>query len=323
VRYANRLPRRIAGYYRPRVTYLSPLAYLLGLEGAALLRGMRDGTGDRAFVEARIAEIRELLADPTLLEAGGIDAVPGGISTEQVYDAWAASYDSPNTMIDLEQPLMREIIDALPIGTALDAACGTGRHAAYLAELGHRVIGVDANARMLAIAAKKLPDVELHQGGLDALPLAADSVDLIVCALALCHVRDLAPVFSEFARVLRPGGHLVISDAHQVQSYLRPTLPREPGPDGRRSIFAEHHHPLSAYLTAALAQGFLVRHCAEPHADRSARSARFAPTRPPMPREVCWELLDQVPEAAAVAMDVPVVVIMHLQLPHASAESPL
>jgi hypothetical protein len=42
-----------------------------------------------------------------------------------------------------------------------------------------------------------------------------------------------------------------------------------------------------------------------------------------MPREVCWELLDQVPEAAAVAMDVPVVVIMHLQLPHASAESPL
>ena len=293
------------------MTYLSPLAYLLGLEGVALLRGMRDGVGDQAFVEARISEIRELLADPTLAQAAGLDAVPGNISTDDVYSGWAESYDGPNSMIDLEQPLVRELLAALPVGTALDAACGTGRHAAYLAELGHQVIGVDANAEMLAVAAQKLPELELLQGGLDALPVEQDSVDLIVCALALCHIPDLAPVFAEFARVLRPGGHLVISDPHQLLSYVRPTLPREPGPDGRRSILAEYHRPLSAYLAAALPLGFQLRYCAEPH--RTGRWEEPA-TRPPMPTEVCWELLDQVPAAAAMALDVPSIVIVHLQL---------
>jgi 2-polyprenyl-3-methyl-5-hydroxy-6-metoxy-1,4-benzoquinol methylase len=48
-------------------------------------------------------------------------------------------------MIDIEQPVVRRILDGLPVGTALDAACGTGRHTAYLHELGHRVIGIDAS----------------------------------------------------------------------------------------------------------------------------------------------------------------------------------
>ena len=51
------------------VTYLSPLGYLLGTEGAALLRGLGEGSGDQAFVEARIAEIRSLLQAPALAQA--------------------------------------------------------------------------------------------------------------------------------------------------------------------------------------------------------------------------------------------------------------
>ncbi|BCJ38714.1 hypothetical protein Athai_62170 [Actinocatenispora thailandica] len=294
------------------MTYLSRLGYLLGVEGVALLRGIRDGTGDRAFVEARLAEIRELLADPALRDADDLDAAPDGISTDEVYDGWAAHYDGPNSMIELEQPLVRDIVAGLPVGTALDAACGTGRHAGYLAGLGHRVIGVDANARMLAVAATKLPELDLRRGMLDALPLDAGSVDLVVCGLALCHVPDLGPVFAEFARVLRPGGHLVVSDLHQLLSYLRPTLPRAPGPDGRPTILVEYHRPLSAYLTVALAHGFQLRHCAEPH--RADRPERPSP-RPPMPTEVGWELLDQIPEAAALALDVPSIVLLHLQLP--------
>jgi SAM-dependent methyltransferase len=295
------------------VTYLSPLAYLLGIEGAALLRGLREGSADRAFVEERIAEIRALLDTPAL--ARGDTAAPGGISTGEVYRSWAPSYDAPgNTMIDVEQPIVRRILAGLPVGDALDAACGTGRHTAHLHELGHRVIGVDASPEMLALARRRLPGADLREADLHDLPLPDDAVDTVVCALALSCVPRLEPVLAEFARVLRPGGHLVISDAHLITSYLGPTLARDRAPDLGLAILAEHHRPLSDYLAAALPLGFRVRHCEEPRRPRMAPDPGD-PAPDPLPARVSWELLGRCPAAARAAMEgSPIVVIWHLQL---------
>jgi SAM-dependent methyltransferase len=294
----------------PRVTYLSPLAYLLGIEGAAILRGIREGTADRAFVETRIAEIRALLDTPGLADAGGVTAVPGGVTPAEVYRDWAPSYDQPgNGMIDIEQPIVRTILDGLPVGTALDAACGTGRHAAYLAQLGHHVIGVDQSREMLDHAARRLPEADLRQADLDDLPLGDDTVDVVVCALALTHVPDLAPVLAEFARVLRPGGHLVISDPHLLLSYLRPTMPR-PGPDGQPTFLLDHQRPLSEYLAVALPLGFHVRRCEEP-----GRPPSQVVDEGPAATDMSWDLLRWCPDAAIAAhQGAPVVVIWHFQL---------
>jgi len=296
------------------VTYLSPLGYLLGVEGAALLRGFREGSADRAFVEARIAEIRALLDTPALAHAEGVTADPGTIGAAEVYEGWAPHYDAPgNQMIDIEQPVVRRVLDTLPVGTALDAACGTGRHTAYLHELGHRVTGVDASPDMLSQARTRLPDVDFHEADLHRLPLPDNAVDTVVCALALTHVAELAPVLREFARVLRPGGHLVVSDAHLLVSYLRPTLPRRPGPDGRPSLLAEYHRPLSAYLAAALPLGFQVRHCEEPRRPHHSPDPDTAPD--PLPTHPSWDLLHWCPEASAAALDdSPIVVVWHFQL---------
>jgi len=57
---------------------------------------------------------------------------------------------------------------------------------------------------MLAHAPRRLPDGDFRVAELDWLPLPDDSVDVIVCALALVHVPRLEPVLAEFARVLRP-----------------------------------------------------------------------------------------------------------------------
>jgi SAM-dependent methyltransferase len=103
------------------VTCEHPLAYLLGIEGLALLRGFT-GEFDREFVEARLAEVRRLLDDDSLTEAvtsERLDSVPG-------YEIWAETYDN--------------------------AACGTGRYTRILAGRGHRVIGVDSSPAMLAKA---------------------------------------------------------------------------------------------------------------------------------------------------------------------------
>ncbi|MFF7987511.1 hypothetical protein ACFZDK_52070 [Streptomyces sp. NPDC007901] len=85
----------------PGVTYLSPLGFLLAIEGAALLRGFQEGSADQVFVEARLAEIRTMLDTPALAHAEGVTAIEGTISTVDVYRAWAPHYDAPgNQMIE-------------------------------------------------------------------------------------------------------------------------------------------------------------------------------------------------------------------------------
>jgi ubiquinone/menaquinone biosynthesis C-methylase UbiE len=109
---------------------------------------------------------------------------------------------------------MHQILNVLPAGRAVDAACGTGRYSAYLAGRGHAVVGVDSSADMLAVARARLPHSDFLAGSLDNLPVPDSSADLVVCALALAHMPELSVVMAEFARVLRPGGHLVMSEAH-------------------------------------------------------------------------------------------------------------
>ena len=107
------------------MTYQHPLAYLLGLEGLALLRAWA-GDHDRAFVEARFAEVRRLLADEALVGHPGVEVEAG--ATGDTYQQWAATYDDPgNGLFDLDGPALEALAAGLPVGTALDAACGTGR----------------------------------------------------------------------------------------------------------------------------------------------------------------------------------------------------
>ena len=147
----------IAG--EPPLIHQHPLAYLLALEGIALLRAFA-GEYDRDFTLARLDEIRGLLDAAVDL---GDRATVAPIAPEEGYRSWADFYDeAANQLVDLEQPVVWEILDGLPRGVALDAACGTGRHTARLASLGHTVIGVDTSAAMLGRARAKVPGGAFH-----------------------------------------------------------------------------------------------------------------------------------------------------------------
>jgi hypothetical protein len=88
-----------------RVIYQHPLAYLLGLEGLALLRAL-SGVYGRDFTIDRFREIRALLDSAAEL-GDGVEARP--IATREGYARWAASYDEPgNELIDIEEPIVRE-----------------------------------------------------------------------------------------------------------------------------------------------------------------------------------------------------------------------
>jgi SAM-dependent methyltransferase len=77
----------------------------------------------------------------------------------------APTYDEPrNSLFDSDEPVMHQIIDAVAPGDALDAACGTGRYAEYLAGRGHRVVGVDSSPDMLARARARAPSPRSQPG---------------------------------------------------------------------------------------------------------------------------------------------------------------
>src|SRR5258706_12980280 len=106
--------------------------YFLGIEGLAMVRKMwtdRDGATARARdiskIVARFDEFPNTLEIPLVqhdLDAG--------------YTEWSTRYDGPNPAVEGEQPVLHDILASLPIGDALDAACGTGRHAQELHALG-------------------------------------------------------------------------------------------------------------------------------------------------------------------------------------------
>jgi SAM-dependent methyltransferase len=135
-----------------------------------------------------------------------------------------------------------------------------------------------------------------------------------VCALALVHVPSLEPVLAEFARVLRPGGHLAISDVHH-ELVLLGSVVNALGPAGEPGWAPTYRHTAGDYLRAALPLGLQPQRCEEPRPT--------LPDRPsPPPPEITvgdwadwpWALLPLVPAAALAAWDKPSTIIWHFQL---------
>lgn len=107
--------------------------------------------------------------------------------------------------------------------TVLDAACGPGLYAGELIRRGAVVIGCDQSLRMVELARRQTPaaDFRVHDLGEPLRWLPDDSVDLVLFALALEYLDDRVAALSEFRRVLRPDGALVLSRQHPTGDWLR------------------------------------------------------------------------------------------------------
>jgi len=179
-------------------------------------------------------------------------------------------------------PLVR---GALPSqGLVLDVGCGDGQVGSYAVSDGRAVLGVDA-VRSQLVAARTRDGSRFAQGTVTSLPVASAAVDAVVCSLVLEHVADLDAALAEAARVLRPGGVLVVVMNHpllqspgscwiddqvldppeqywRVGAYLREATTVEDVDDGVELTF--HHRPLGRYVNAAGALGLRLERLEEP-----------------------------------------------------------
>jgi demethylmenaquinone methyltransferase/2-methoxy-6-polyprenyl-1,4-benzoquinol methylase len=157
--------------------------------------------------------------------AADADLPTGPAKTELVrtmFDTIAPRYDLVNRAMTfgLDIRWRRQSLRALalPTGsTVLDLASGTGDFLALLRDGGYRALGMDLSWGMLAANRTGLP---LAQADGAFLPLADGSVDGVTCGYALRNFTDLAGVFAEFGRVVRPGGRISLLEVAEPEGGL-------------------------------------------------------------------------------------------------------
>ena len=135
---------------------------------------------------------------------------------EQEYARLARGYD--RRWFHYIEATVRETIARLPKShpdRVLDVGCGTGTLLKALRRTlpNSALTGVDMSEEMLSVARTKLNhDGELQRGFAEALPFADGSFDLVVSTSVFHFIRDPGQTLGEFARVLRPGGRVLITD---------------------------------------------------------------------------------------------------------------
>ncbi len=146
------------------------------------------------------------------------------------FSAHAAEWDdirSLHVAEELVEDAMRKAVGKKPVRLLLDLGAGAGRMLELFAPLAERAIGVDLSSAMLGVARGRLEqtglrNVQLRQGDIYALPIERNCVDLAVMNQVLHYLDDPGRALREAARVLAPGGRLLVVDfAPHEQEQLR------------------------------------------------------------------------------------------------------
>jgi SAM-dependent methyltransferase len=226
--------------------------------------------------EASVRRMRGTL--PRSAQEGRVD----GNGWEASALAWIDVVDrgDPSRELLLD-PVMLRLCGDVAGQRVLDDGCGEGRFSRKLAGAGAEVVALDFT-RTLAEAAhdRRVPGQFTIRGTAECLPLAAASVDLVVSYLVLVDVPDYRAAIREIARVLRPGGLLVMANT----SFMSVATGWVRDAEGKRMHYPMDHYleerpielkwkgieilnwhrPLSAYMGAFLGAGLTLRDFVEP-----------------------------------------------------------
>lgn len=178
-------------------------------------------------------------------------------------------------------PVMMARVTDRRYGRALDVGCGEGRFCRMMRQCGIAPIGIDPTGPLIDEARRRDPTGDYRVGVAERLDFADGAFDLVVSYLSLIDIPDIAAGIREMARVLAPGGVLLIAnlasfktamdippDATQWRGpirVIRGYLQERSGWAAWRGIRVRNHHrPLSRYMELLLGAGLELRSFAEP-----------------------------------------------------------
>ncbi|MER7665830.1 class I SAM-dependent methyltransferase [Streptomyces sp. NPDC096193] len=163
-------------------------------------------------------------------------------ATRAAYDAIAPTYAQMFHDTLSDRPLERALLGAFAElvrtngdGRVADLGCGPGHVTAHLHTLGLNAFGVDASPAMVELAREAHPGMRFEVGSMAALDIEDGALGGVLSRWSLIHTppQDLPAVLSEIARVLAPGGHVLIE------------FPATDGPDNETQAY--DHAVVTAY----------------------------------------------------------------------------
>jgi SAM-dependent methyltransferase len=180
------------------------------------------------------------------------------VPAREGYAQWATTYED-TVKRDLDLWLLDQLqsVKWSAVERCADLGCGTGRTATWLASKGVRVIdGVDATPEMLDQARTREMFASLRLADVCATGLPGASYDLVTTCLVDEHLAELAPLYTEAARLARRGAAYVLVGFHPffIMATGMPTHFR--GVDGEPVAIETHVHLLSDHVKAALMAGW-------------------------------------------------------------------
>ncbi|AWN45215.1 ArsR family transcriptional regulator [Methylobacterium terrae] len=214
----------ILGQSQPRISRHLKLLVEAGLvvrhrEGAWAFFRLREGAS--GLVAPLIAALDA--AEPPLSEdRARLQAVRAqrADAAQSFFARLAPQWDRVRSLHVPEATVEAAVLDALgtdPIGSLVDLGTGTGRMLGLLAPRAARATGLDANHAMLSVARANLERqgltrVDLRQGDIHAPPFGRASFDLVLIHQVLHYLDDPARALREAARLVAPGGRLLVVD---------------------------------------------------------------------------------------------------------------
>jgi ArsR family transcriptional regulator len=165
------------------------------------------GEGDSDQIAADVARLAAVQADRAA-------------AAERYFASHASDWDDLRSLHIAESEVEAAVARALgdrPIGQLIDIGTGTGRMIELFGRAARRALGVDRSPEMLRLARVKLAQAgiqsaELRQGDMYALPVASGSADTVILHQVLHYAQQPAAAVAEAARLLAPGGRLLIVD---------------------------------------------------------------------------------------------------------------